>query len=175
MADLNPPEASFNSRSMNATIMWALRHSAGCRFKGPSFGRETQDLGVVIEHLFKMRNVPALVDAVPGIPATDVIVDATAFHRQQGVHAVQHAFVGPFLAKHATRPQAQGQPQLGGKGEFRRPKRSAVLPIPRGLPSIQSGQEMMSYTSNRLASRPKLTPDTRSWSMAFTAFESCSA
>ena len=90
-----------------------LGASPQCRvsLKGPSFGREAQNLGVVIEHLFKMRDVPALVDAVPGIPATDVIVDATAFHREQGVHAVQRAFVRPFFAKQRTCTQAQGQSQ----------------------------------------------------------------
>ena len=113
--------------------------------KGPGFGRETQNLGVVIEHFFKMRNVPARVDAVPGKTAANVIVDATTLHRQQGGHAVQHAFARPFLAKHATRAHALGQRQLRGEREFRRPECSAVLPIPRCFPTIQSGQELMQH------------------------------
>ena len=43
---------------------------------------------VVVQHLFKVRNQPFRVDAVPGKTATDVIPNAS------GCHAIQRQFGG---------------------------------------------------------------------------------
>ena len=54
----------------------------------PSFSKHAQKLTVVVEHFFEVRDMPALVHAVPGKASSDMVVDASARHRAQGQQGV---------------------------------------------------------------------------------------
>ena len=52
-------------------------------------------LRVVVQHLFKMRDVPRFVDAVPRKPTSDMVVDAASDQGAQGAQGVVPGLLPP--------------------------------------------------------------------------------
>ena len=74
----------------------------------PGLGHQLEQQRVVVEHLLEMRHEPALVDAVAGEAAAEMIVDAALRDMGEGV---RHRFEQIGLAV-AAGPRATGNSRI---------------------------------------------------------------
>ena len=98
-------------------------------------------LGVVVEHLLKMRDVPSLVDAVARKPSSDVVVDAASNHSVQSAKCM--CSCGPLSFRtQAFRTRCTSQEfKLAGQRELGRTHPASMLEVPGLGPAVERLQE----------------------------------
>ena len=93
---------------------------------GAQLGQQADELGVVVEHLLEVRDLPACVGGIAEEAAAELVEDAAAAHPFQAVaHHVQRLVVGAALSSGVV-PVAQELLQDGRLRKLRRLAEAAV-------------------------------------------------